>query len=568
MPKRIFVTIRNQWIVWGVGIVVVILSMRSLFGPSFFRPHDFTHVARLVEMQRSLQGGEFPVRWSRNFGFGYGMPLFNFYAPLPYYVGQVPLFLGSSSIDAIKFLYIVNGILAFSGMYLLGRELWGKAGGILSATAFSFSTYRAVDLFVRGAIGEAFSMVLLPFLFYGILLGTKGDRKGFILAGVALACILLSHNLTGMLSVVLLVVFWTLTVLGKSIQVVKHAFLGLLLSLSLGIGLSAFYTFPAFFEKGFTRVDQTITIGYFDYHNHFLCASQLFMGKWGYGGSVPGCDDGISFSFGLFVWVLFVGGIVAILRFGKKDGRAMLGVLLLLFLITTGMTIGRSSFIWDHVAILRYFQFPWRFLTFSHVFFAALIGGLGLFSEKNKKLVFLLLVLGIGIIATTGRKYMPEKQLFGDALSQYYATGSAWIRMEISKTLGDYMPPQIKDNAFPSPIESRLTLNHGLVSIKKDDPTHVLSRVICLEDCTLGVNIFQFPGWVAIVDGQSVELSKSAAGLPTYSLPLEKGDHIVEIILKDTPVRVMGNLLSSLALLFLVVLCVYPSLKTARRKAV
>src|SRR5258706_14692287 len=94
-------------IAWVLGILTVLITMRSILGPSFFRPHDYTHAARLVEMQRSLQAGELPVRWSRNFGFGYGMPLFNFYAPLPYYFGQLPL-LVASPIFAIKFLYIAN----------------------------------------------------------------------------------------------------------------------------------------------------------------------------------------------------------------------------------------------------------------------------------------------------------------------------------------------------------------------------------------------------------------------------------------------------------------------------
>src|SRR5258708_5005319 len=61
-------------LVWIVGVLAVLITMRSLFSSSFFRTHDFTHAARLVEMRTSFASGEFRVRWSRNFGFGYGMP--------------------------------------------------------------------------------------------------------------------------------------------------------------------------------------------------------------------------------------------------------------------------------------------------------------------------------------------------------------------------------------------------------------------------------------------------------------------------------------------------------------
>jgi uncharacterized membrane protein len=298
IAAKLFSILKSPWLVVFVGALTVIITMRSILGPTFFRPHDFTHAARLVEMQRSLKAGEFPVRWSRNFGFGYGMPLFNFYAPLPYYLGQIPMALGLSAVDSIKLLYLTNSILAFAGMYLLGTKLWGKWGGILSAVFFSFSTYRALDLFVRGALGEAFALVLIPFALYGVQLALEKKRVGSLVIAVSLAAILLSHNLTGMASVGLVTAYYLLQIL---LSIPKKEWRWQLISLGMGIllsvGLSAFYTIPAFLEKGLTRVDQTIVVGYFDFHDHFLCYSQVFKGVWKYGASLPGCNDDLSFAF-------------------------------------------------------------------------------------------------------------------------------------------------------------------------------------------------------------------------------------------------------------------------------
>src|SRR5579859_1412413 len=108
-------------------------SSWALLHSGMFRVHDYTHAARIGEMLRALQDGHFPVRWTANFGFGYGMPLFEFYAPLPYYIGTFFYWLGINIIVVIKLLFFFSSAASFIGMYLLGSKLFGRTGGILSA---------------------------------------------------------------------------------------------------------------------------------------------------------------------------------------------------------------------------------------------------------------------------------------------------------------------------------------------------------------------------------------------------------------------------------------------------
>lgn len=542
--RAAFSTLSVSSLVWVLGVITVLITMRSLLASTFFRPHDFTHAARLVEMQRSLYAGEFPVRWSANFGFGYGMPLFNFYAPLPYYVGQIPLLIGFSAVDAIKFLYLVNSVLAFVGMYLFARELWGRHGGMLAAVVFSFSSYRAVDLFVRGALGEAFALVLLPFALYGILLIHKKIPHGWLVTALGISAILLSHNLTGMISVGIVVVWWFLNSIGTRTKLASAPVL--VTSLLLAIGIAAFYVFPAFLEKGFTRVDQTITVGYFDYHNHFLCSKQLFSGVWKYGGSVLGCQDDISFSFGMVGWALFTVSIVFVLSRGKKQERVQCIGLLILFGMSVFMTIGRSQFIWDQVALLSYFQFPWRFLTFAHVFFAVIIGGLGLRLTTRKSLwITLLLCVVVGM--TYGRFYMPERIMDKDQLNEYYNATPEWIRSETSKTLNDYLPSRIEGEQYPNAQIHRLQSQTAQIVLTQNTSAYMEATVTCEQECVVTANIFEFPGWSARVDGSKVDLKRSQSGLPTYAFSVPQGEHVVRVYLDNTPVRWVGNMISLLS---------------------
>ena len=85
--------------------MVFLASSWALFQPELFYVHDFLHAARIAEMARGLSDLHIPVRWSQNFGYGYGMPLFQFYAPLPYFFGALLYLGGFSIIIAVKALF-------------------------------------------------------------------------------------------------------------------------------------------------------------------------------------------------------------------------------------------------------------------------------------------------------------------------------------------------------------------------------------------------------------------------------------------------------------------------------
>src|SRR3989344_5461144 len=86
-------------------ILLIILSwwaIRPLTTSGFFPMHDDTQVGRVVAMGKALRNGQFPVRWVSDLGYGYGYPIFNFYGPLPYYIGGVLYAAGLSGLVATK----------------------------------------------------------------------------------------------------------------------------------------------------------------------------------------------------------------------------------------------------------------------------------------------------------------------------------------------------------------------------------------------------------------------------------------------------------------------------------
>src|SRR3990167_1349066 len=106
-----------------IVLILSFFSIKPLLMSGFFPIHDDTHVARVYEMAKALSDGMFPVRWVSDLGYGYGYPIFNFYSPLPYYVGGFLDLSGLDSLNATKLTMFLGIILSGFSMYLFAKEL-------------------------------------------------------------------------------------------------------------------------------------------------------------------------------------------------------------------------------------------------------------------------------------------------------------------------------------------------------------------------------------------------------------------------------------------------------------
>src|SRR5438270_13791888 len=112
-------------------ICLSFLAIKPLFSPGFFPVHDNAQPQRVFEMAQSLHDGMFPVRWVKDMGFGYGYPLFNFYAPLAYYAGGLFMLFGFNVLLATKVMIGLGVLLSGIFMYMFAKEFWGKAGAVI-----------------------------------------------------------------------------------------------------------------------------------------------------------------------------------------------------------------------------------------------------------------------------------------------------------------------------------------------------------------------------------------------------------------------------------------------------
>ncbi|MBU1032095.1 hypothetical protein KKE03_04230, partial [Patescibacteria group bacterium] len=122
-----------------IGLLLTLSLLWPLFTAPYFIHHDDVQVIRVYEMDKCFKDGQIPCRWVPDLGGLYGYPIFNYYAPLPYYFGELIYFLTGSLLISAKTMFALSFLGAYIFMYLLGSKMWGKMGGSISAVFYSFA---------------------------------------------------------------------------------------------------------------------------------------------------------------------------------------------------------------------------------------------------------------------------------------------------------------------------------------------------------------------------------------------------------------------------------------------
>ncbi len=384
------------------NILLVILFSLFTIGPLLqpgypWDAHDARHsVYFLFEFDQGIQDGILFPRWQPDFAFGYGYPFFNIYGPLSTYAGEAFHLMGFGFTEAIKIVLALSVAASGLAMYGFVKQVLGRRAGLVAAVAYMVIPYRLVDLYVRTALAESAAYVFVPLVLWGAWATLYRPRWANVLGlAFAYAALLVTHPLTALLLSLILVFyiaalalarindrqpwrrlswgsFWTL--LGHLGNVLLPTATGLV----LGLGLSAFFLLPAMTENRFVRVDQWYG-GRYAWGGDFVEFFQLFSPKWGFGTSVPGPEDDISFQLGLVPIVLSLLALVPL--FSKPlrarlspSARRLIAFFAALTAVVVYLMLGASAPLWQILPLARLAQFPWRLLALTVVSMSFLCG--------------------------------------------------------------------------------------------------------------------------------------------------------------------------------------------------
>jgi hypothetical protein len=537
----------KNWKIYLLLFALCIPAVYYLIIPGFYEPHDLHHIADIYEMFRAFSSGQIPPRWGPDFTFGYGYPLFNYYYILPFYLGALWFFLFNNLTASYEIVFVFSMIISVFGIYLFLREYFGKYASFAGALLYLYTPYRAVETYVRGAIGEALAVSFLPFVLWGIVrILKKPGLKRAIILGLIMSLFIFSQNYLWLMASPWLILLLILLLWNKSsIEVYKSLFAsGLVAAL-----ISFYWWFPAISELSLVPGGTPFKV-----EDHFPFIKQLIIPSWGYGVSVWGPGDGLSFQIGIVnlmaIVALFMLFILKRKRFKDMHKKLTFWVLGGFVLAVFLMNI-RSLFLWRLVPIYQFIQFPWRFL-FVTTLLTSVAASLVVTNLKINKKITAGLFMFFPVVLTFS--YFKPSKIFYKSdntyLSRMFATRT--VEGEKQGVASDYynwsedyliLPVWVEKKPEGLP-EAKITSEIAQISaIRQVSSVNWKARVETDEKAQVSFNSFYFPGWYATVDGELVETNP---GKPYGQIVIKvpEGSHEVNFFWSETKKRTIADLVS------------------------
>ncbi len=556
---------------------------------------------RLHQLETAVLDSHFPVRWMPDANYGYGYPFYNFYAPLSIYITAVFRLIGFSFVRASQLSQLAGFLVAAWGMFQLGKRWWkSEAAGFITAVAYTLAPFHLVNIYTRGdSLAEFWAMAFYPLVILTAdkLLAEGQRNRGAeerrpprtthyaLLFSLAYAALILSHNISALIFTPFLGLFILLRWLHNHQSSITNyqlsisqspnrsplppprplaPLLPLLLSLPLALALAAWFFLPALVEQPLAQL-QPVTEGYFHYSNHFRSndltqTSFLFSYN-------P--DGGQAFRMGFSQTLTAVITLLLTITLpplhwfrhrqspeAKRPNPPLLFPLLTA-LIATFMITPASRFLWDNLPLLPFTQFPWRFLSVQAFGLALLMGVLARLPWRRfivTTTAVFLLITSLGNLHTD-HLILNDSDITAERLAQY-----EWFTGNIGTTISaEYLPPTVQPRPVTSPW-----LNSGqrwpVTALNGELQTAVLTQQRTtrqtwqIEATTATDLIFptlHWPGWQATIDGQPVPIQPApSSGLIQLTAP--PGPHTIQLRLSRTPIRLIAELISLLALMIVI----------------
>jgi len=343
------------------------------------------HIFRLHELSVLIRGGEFYPRWAPDFYHGYGYPIFNYYAPLTYYLAlPLELLPRVDAVAASKVVLVGGMLLGGLGLYGFVRDTWGRRAGYVAAALYVYAPYlHYVDPHIRGALPEAFSFAVFPLALWALDRLRRRQSPGSWMAAIALtAAVILSHNLMGLFFFGLLAAWtgWQFVARergsgageGTAHRLSRSPASPLLFAaLGLGLALAAFFWLPLVLERNAVNLSTLIGAGdNYDFRTHFVRLGELLAFSrrpdWG------ATQSPFLFNLGVAQWLAgLLGAVMLALGRVRAPRQALFFALAAVGVLFLIMPLSRP--VWEAIPFLPYFQFPWRLLGAA----AALLAVLG-----------------------------------------------------------------------------------------------------------------------------------------------------------------------------------------------
>lgn len=475
----------------------------------------------------------------------YGMQVNNFYPWLTLY----PLFLlikfTNLAIGYNLFLYIVTLITLFICHYVMYEITKKHVTSSFFAIIYTTSSFRSVEIFLRGAMGELLAMSILPLILLGFIKLYDSKKESWVMLAISMTLLIYTHVLSVAMTMVMIIIALIIHFYRKKkieifliIKLIKAAIVTLLLSLAF-IG---------------PMIEQTL---YQDLNRPYVDILQkraIYLGKEFLIGSID--SELLSFGIGLTLLICLI-----ILTFNFKK----LGILSKITYIMGIISILLCTKIFPWFALqntpLNIIQAPWRFMIFSTLFISFSVSlfispQLEKFSYTRRRNFILLLILAISILNYSSVVNMVKEMNFQGT----YSNEQMENKLEEFENF-DYVPIGYKKDQLL--LKNHQVTEDGQVIYSSFSPNkdEIIFTFKSSKGKTIVLPVFRYKGLTVTVNSKNATVLKQ--GGPFVTVKSESGINKVTIRYSYTFFSKISLFISIITLIVLLFYCIKLKIRTS-----
>lgn len=527
-----------------IGLVICMVILYPFFSENLIYSHDdfAFHRNRLESYFDSVHHGNFFPKVFPNMANGYGYAADLFYPSiliLPYVVLRT---VGLSFIQSYYGYMFIIAVSTYVVSYFSIRTIFkDNSIAFLFSVFYTTSTYRLLDQFLRGALGETLAFIFLPLVFLGLVQVFFEDKNKWITLAVSIALLIHSHMITSLIVTISIGLFFIHQFFSKKIT--TKIFMNFIKAIGLSF-LLCLYIFLPIIEQNSKIVfiyikNRTIWPTGLNYSFNELISNSF--------GNYSGNWENLKPGLGI-VLILFI--IIGLVYFSRSSKEMKFFYLLgILFAI-----IATNIFPWILFkrSYLAFIQFPWRILSIA-TFFLSL--SLSFFIRdlnlKTLKWQIPVVVTIISLSFTLNTLNNFEANQIPNITNKSYSTFAP-------QAIGggrEYLPIDTDFDAIYENKENEITQPYGVMvrEIKKDFNSFYYTTNVEPDLATITLPKIAYVGYDVLIDGIPAE-SLRKDGLLTFHI--EKGFHNVKVTYAGTFLQKSSLTISLFAWLGLLALTV------------
>ena len=528
--------------------------------------HDgITHIRRIESLTGALRAGVIFPRWFPDHMLGYGTPVLNYYSPGFYYPPALLHLAGLDLILSIRIALSLGFGISAWWMFRLSRLFVTVWPAMVSVICFQFFPYRIYDFFIRGAFPEFSAFIWLPPIAFYTIRTASVDWKArdwpsiplnLAIAGLAWAGLIVTHNLTALMGVLLLgaILMVFIVYQHREHSSVLRIIVSSIAPVAIGIVLTAWYVLPALLELGWVlnghRLFRGIGMG------HFLTWSELIDFQVSYSYSYPNDRPRLP----VYVIPIALAALAAVLTTKSRKLRIFTLMTIPLTLGLVWVMTDTSRWLWTRSELFfDQVQFPWRWQIFAALGVALLLATSieslrrnGRSWAKGVPLLSLFISVYLFAYASFGLNYTTSEEApnvahWSDSFGALLWNSSISIWAQHLLPIWSATPMVDAVNAGRKPWEELPVPDPiGSIAVTPTRTGLLQQQYMVTTDQTFRLlfHQFYFPPWRVSVDGIQVDV-QPATGLGLASVTIPPGAHSVDIAWGTTAAVWMGRLVTA-----------------------